>query len=358
MKILSEGTIMQLQGRLGYFAWPSVSRLKDGTFIAVASGYRMRHICPFGRVVASYSADGKLWTPPGVILDTGLDNRDAGVLVLKSGKVLVSTFTSRRETLRRAVPFFECADQKKVLVENYIDQTEESLYERYEGGLLAFSDDGIHFSDAVCVGLSAPHGPVQLGDGRILYVGTKAKGKADEEGIFYSFSEDEGKTWSQFREIPLPETNGLSFYEPTATETEDHRILVQLRVQTKETSPEGISLRPLTVYQCESCNGGETFSIPEPLGIIGSPPHLYAHSSGVLVMTYGRRELPCGIRGRISLDSGRTWKDEFSLSKDVEYFDLGYPCTCETDDGSLLTVYYQSDAKGKNAAIKFVVWEL
>ena len=88
---------MQLQGRLGYFAWPSVSRLKDGTFIAVASGYRMRHICPFGRVVASYSADGKLWTPPGVILDTGLDNRDAapGRLVFNRSVSLKDSFKKK-----------------------------------------------------------------------------------------------------------------------------------------------------------------------------------------------------------------------------------------------------------------------
>lgn len=357
VKIRSEGTVMQLKGRLGYFAWPSVSKLPDGTFMTVASGYRMRHICPFGRVVASYSSDGKLWTPPGVILDTGLDNRDAGLLVLQSGKTIVSTFTSHRETLRRAVPFFECSDEEKRLVKSYIESIDEHVYRRYEGGLLAFSDDGVQFSEPVCVGLSAPHGPIQLKDGRILYVGTKARGNTDEEGIFYSFSEDEGATWSDLKQISLPDANGLSFYEPTAVETGDGRILVQLRVQSRETSPEGISLRPLTVYQCESSDGGQTFTVPKPLGVIGSPPHLCRHSSGALIMTYGRRELPCGIRGRLSFDCGRSWGEEFRLSQDAKYFDLGYPCTCETEDGKLLTVYYQAMEKGENAAIKFVVWD-
>ncbi len=358
MNIVTEGTVMGLRGRLGYFAWPSVARLEDGTFLAVASGYRMRHICPFGRVVASYSKDGISWTPAGVILDTGLDNRDAGILVLPSGKVIVSTFTSHRRALKAAVPFFECSDENKELVSRYIDMTDEELYARYEGGLIATSYDGVRFSYPVKVGLSTPHGPILLSDGRIFYVGTKANGKTDKEGIFYAFSSDEGETFSELYEIKLPETNGLSFYEPTAAETDDGKIVVQIRAQSKETSPEGISLTPLTVYQCLSDDGGKTFSVPYPLGVVGSPPHLFKHSSGKLIMTYGRRELPCGIRGRISCDGGESWGEEFSLSKDAAHIDLGYPCTCETDNGNLLTVYYQAEKKGENAEIKFVIWKL
>ena len=75
-------------------------------------------------------------------------------------------------------------------------------------------------------------------------------------------------------------------------------------------------------------------------------------------MTYGRREMPCGIRGRISCDNGKSWGEEFALSEDASHIDLGYPCTCETIEGSLLTVYYQSEAKGENAAIKYVIWKL
>ncbi len=358
MKIVAEGSVMSLRGRFGYFAWPSVSRLKDGTFIAVASGYRIRHICPFGRVVASYSKDGRSWTPPGVIVDTGLDNRDAGILVLPSGKAIVTTFTSHRDSLKNAIPFFECGDEKKELVSRYVDTTDEKLYGRYEGGLIATSPDGLRFSDPVMLGLSTPHGPVSLSDGRIFFVGTKAKDKSDEEGIFYTFSSDEGETWSEFNEIQLPETDGLSFYEPTAVQTDDGRIIVQMRVQSKETSPEGISLTPLTVYQCFSDDGGKTFSVPRPLGVVGSPPHLCRHSSGKLVMTYGRREMPCGIRGRISHDGGDGWGEEFSLSQDATHIDLGYPCTCETDDGDLLTVYYQAVKKGENAEVKYVIWKL
>ena len=37
-----------------YFAWPSVARLQNGKIAVVASGYRLSHICPFGKTVISY----------------------------------------------------------------------------------------------------------------------------------------------------------------------------------------------------------------------------------------------------------------------------------------------------------------
>jgi hypothetical protein len=51
-----------------YFGWPSVARLQDGSLMAVASGFRIAHVCPFGKVVAFRSYDeGKSWTNHVVI---------------------------------------------------------------------------------------------------------------------------------------------------------------------------------------------------------------------------------------------------------------------------------------------------
>ena len=62
----------------GYFAWPSVARLQDGRLARVASGFRYRHICPFGKVVMCVSDDeGASWSRPAIIMDTPLDDRDA-----------------------------------------------------------------------------------------------------------------------------------------------------------------------------------------------------------------------------------------------------------------------------------------
>jgi len=49
--------------RFGYFGWPSVARMDDGTLIAGASGLRYRHVCPWGKTVLFFSKDdGKTWS--------------------------------------------------------------------------------------------------------------------------------------------------------------------------------------------------------------------------------------------------------------------------------------------------------
>ena len=349
---------MKLDGRLGYFAWPTVARLQNGAYMVASSGYRMRHIDPFGRVVASYSLDGETWTPPGVIADTGLDNRDAGLLTLKNGKILLTTFTAPRQELIDAIPYFECEEKLASLVEEYVRFTPEEKYEEYFVGLIAESDDGIHFSKFRNIGISSPHGPVQLKSGRLVYVGCRM-GKNAPEGIWSAYSDDDGQTWSDFRKVPLPkDAEKLGWYEPHAIETEENRLLVTVRVQSKETSPEGISLIPLTIYSFESVDGGKSYSEPKPMDIIGSPPHLYKTTDGKIILSYGRREMPMGIRAKISEDNGKTWGEEIVLIDDATHIDLGYPSTTEIEKGKYLTVYYRADKKGDNSSVRYIIWHI
>ena len=79
MKIVKHGTVYRGCGIFAYNAWPSVITLSDGTLLAGWSGDRYRHICPFGRVLAARSNDGGYtWQPPYTVLNTPLDDRDAG----------------------------------------------------------------------------------------------------------------------------------------------------------------------------------------------------------------------------------------------------------------------------------------
>ena len=53
---------------------------------------------PFGKTVMYISRNGgKTWTPPIIINDTYLDDRDAGILYMGNGKLLVSWFTRNAE---------------------------------------------------------------------------------------------------------------------------------------------------------------------------------------------------------------------------------------------------------------------
>ena len=51
-------TINRVQGSLfGYQGWPTVARDENGTLYAVISGFRLQHVCTFGKTVMHISKD-------------------------------------------------------------------------------------------------------------------------------------------------------------------------------------------------------------------------------------------------------------------------------------------------------------
>ena len=57
-EILRHGIVCASDGSLrSYYGWPTVAKMEDGTLIAVASGERMAHVCPWGRTVLWESRD-------------------------------------------------------------------------------------------------------------------------------------------------------------------------------------------------------------------------------------------------------------------------------------------------------------
>jgi hypothetical protein len=89
-------------GRHNYFAWPTVARLKNGRLAVAASGFRMRHICPFGKTVLAFSDDnGETYTAPAPVIDTVLDDRDGGVTPFGESGVVVTSFNHTVEFQRQ-----------------------------------------------------------------------------------------------------------------------------------------------------------------------------------------------------------------------------------------------------------------
>jgi Neuraminidase (sialidase) len=85
---LTHGIVNRVTTSLfSYQGWPTVARDEKGVLYAVASSFRISHICPFGKTAMYKSFDGgKTWTPPIVINDTYVDDRDAGIVYLGNGK--------------------------------------------------------------------------------------------------------------------------------------------------------------------------------------------------------------------------------------------------------------------------------
>lgn len=356
MKIIQHGTVYKGIGLFAYNAWPSVITLSDGTLLAGWSGDRYRHICPFGRVLAARSNDGGYtWQPPYTVLNTPLDDRDAG-LCEANGHILLTSFNNSRAQQRYYAEKGRWSDTHRALAESYLNLVSDEDEQRYLGSTLAVSTDNGHtFSDPVSLPITSPHGPCLLPTGELLYIGRAfgdhAKASFDylPEGIYAMRLSPDGKIINEPRQV-VPAAKGMLFCEPHAAVMPDGSILLSIRAQAKEP-------KLFTIYNCFSTDNGMSFSAPVPTGWDGSPPHIFVHSSGAVVMTYARRNAPFGQMARISHDNGRTWGAELVLRDDGPDWDLGYPCTTENKNGELVTVYYQR-SKSDGNQIQYTIWTL
>jgi hypothetical protein len=96
---------------------------------------------------------------------------------------------------------------------------------------------------------------------------------------------------------------------------------------------------------------------PVPSTGRGNPPSMIRLKDGRLALTYGYRDVPYGIRAKLSRDQGQTWSEDIILRADGGNWDLGYPRTVQRPDGKLVTVYYYNDAADKERYIAATLWE-
>jgi len=89
----------------------------------------------------------------------------------------------------------------------------------------------------------------------------------------------------------------------------------------------------------------------------GSPPALVRLDDGRLVVAYGYRSYPLGIRAKISSDGGETWSDEIVLRDDGGTWDLGYPRMMQRPDGKLVTIYYYNTRDNPAPHIVATIWD-
>jgi hypothetical protein len=88
-----------------------------------------------------------------------------------------------------------------------------------------------------------------------------------------------------------------------------------------------------------------------------SPTSVTRLPSGRLVVTYGYRVAPFGIRARTSDNNGKTWSEEIVLRDDGGNFDLGYTRDVLLGDGKLLTIYYFNNDPSKERYIAGTIWD-
>lgn len=343
----------------GYHGWGYVTRGFDNELLAVCSGLRLGHVCPFGKVLLSKSFDmGKTWTRPQIIIDTPLDDRDASINIFQKDKLIVTSFNHFIED-QKSYPQsgFKLAMRDAYFSNNRITKEMEAKY--YGSTYIISEDKGLTWSDIMFAPVTSPSGPLALKDGSLLYMGNykmadKDPSKYDKSLTFEKellvFKSLDGLTWEYLSHVPYvegPDGKPITHCEPHVIELDD-KLVAFIRMQN------GI----YATYMSQSFDKGKTWSMPQRVNEHGAPAHALKHSSGLVVLVYGYRQKPWGLRAKISKDQCNTWSDEFIIKDESFSFDLGYPSSIELDDGSIFTAYYDHETPDSLCEIFGSTWSL
>lgn len=329
-----------------YIGWPTITRTKSNELLVVFSGNRDEHVCPYGITQMIRSKDnGKSWSAPETINNTPLDDRDAGIVETKNGTLLVSWFTSLA---------FDTPGLYKKHPEwiRHSEKLSTQTKQQWLGNWTRRSaDQGKSWERPVKQFVTAPHGPVELADKRLLYVGTGEI--SGQYNIGVEESQDDGQNWKLISTIKIPSGKLMSdFSEPHVVETADGKLVAMFRYNPTDKSQ-------CFLHQSESTDGGKTWSVLHETPIWGYPPHLIKLNNDWLLAVYGVRRVPYSERACLSKDGGKSWdiKNEITLSQSANG-DLGYPASVQLDDGSIFTVYYQIDQPGEKTCLMATHWKL
>lgn len=319
-----------------YVGWPTLIRSRRGELLAVYSGGREAHVCPFGRVELIRSSDaGLTWSRPQIILDTPIDDRDAGITETAKGTLLVTTFTSLVYQSQNgySLPHWQAAE---------IGLTPAQRESLLGAWMLRSTDSGLTWSQPYRVPVTSPHGVIVLRNGRLLYPGKKYPDPVGPIGVCES--KDDGLSWRWLSTIPTrPGDEVKNYHELHGVEAANGHLIVHIRNHNAANKNETL--------QTESTDGGKTWSTPHAIGVWGLPSHLLRLANGKLLMSYGHRRAPIGNQARVSKDHGRSWSEPIVLSKDG-IGDLGYPSTVELPSGELVSLWYEVLAKGSPATLR------
>lgn len=176
---------------------------------------------------------------------------------------------------------------------------------------------------------------------------TAAKSNAKEGRVLCARTIDGGRTWKQLSWVtPEPEGNEFSIM-PSSLRLSANSILTLVRyrnfIDGYRSDDNGLSWHKVN-------------RIVDEIG--GNPPMLVKLRDGRLVVTYGYRKAPYGIRAKVSDDAGEHWGEEIILRQDAATWDLGYTRTVQRPDGRMMTAYYYNEGADKERYIGATIWDV
>lgn len=329
-----------------YPAFPSVVRRPDGEHLLAFRRAPNRlawgeahnvHVDPNSYLMALRSPDGLTWGGEPSLLHAHAfgGSQDPCLLQLRDGALLCASYgwSFLRPDGIAALKFPTLRHPPDVV---------------FNGGyLLRSSNGGQHWS--------APHQPpahpaeayhdpwgrplpaynrgalVEARDGRLHWaVAVHDQPDSHHTSVHLLTSTDQGHSWLPAGCVATDER--IAFNETSLHETPGGDLVAFLRTADHDDQ----------ACLARSGDGGRSFQPWQGMGFQGHPLHALPLADGRVLLTYGYRHAPYGIRARL-LNADCTnfaTAPELILRDDGEGFDLGYPWATPLADDRVLVVYY------------------
>ena len=181
-----------------------------------------------------------------------------------------------------------------------------------------------------------------------------AKDDGAEGWPFCVRTQDGAKTWEFWSWIgSQPPPRGGYAIMPSTVRTSSEGFLTMIRRKATVGEESSYWIESYTSQD----NGKNWLFLNKPVEThAGNPGHLIRLQDGRLLLTYGHRAAPYGIRAKISRDDGKNWGEEILLRADGGNWDLGYPRTAQRADGQVVAVYYFNEHENQERYIAATIW--
>jgi sialidase-1 len=328
-----------------YSTFPSVVKKKDGEILVAfrrapdRKGFGEKgtsHVDPNSYLVTVRSKDGVNWTtePDLLYAHPFGGSQDPCMIQLKDGTLLCASyswaFLRPDGVANLKKPYFETGGAV------------------FQGGYIVRSTDGgktwkgpiypIHIKPEVnfnAFGEPVPaynRGAMYEGkDGRVFWVVAASDANPPQKTSNYLLiSEDKGLSWKY--SCPVAIDDKASFNETSVYETPKGDIVAFLRTANLDDQ----------ACIARSVDGGKTFKPWEKMGFQGHPLQAMRLPDNRVLLVYGYRHKPFGIRARIlnaeCTDFARA--KEIVVREDGGSYDIGYPWAVQLNDKQVLVTYY------------------
>ncbi|NLB40802.1 MAG: exo-alpha-sialidase, partial [Clostridiales bacterium] len=242
----------------------------------------------------------------------------------------------------------ELLPSDRILEDNFVARKDDSYSIRsYDGGETWDVPIPINYTEKKHIAVRG--NIVVLDDGSIVLPVYGENNIGELSKVIIIKSDDLGKNWEKLSEIP--QVDGYGYFEPNLYKTKSGKLVAFIRthkVGDKSVyEPNSVKLSPLVTS--ESIDNGKTWSQPILREVYSpSPFHPLRLESGNVILTYGYRYRPYGLRA-IILDAECTEfnKDnEVVLRVDGLGTDIGYTSSVLLDNGDILITYYYYEEDG------------